>query len=319
MISARLHRILLACAATLVAFVAAEFVWRATRTAHFGPTTNPSYVLHDPLLGWRYRPGARVRHVTDEFDVAVAVNAQGFRDAAFPAADGADHPLIVALGDSQTFGWGVEVERAFPVRLGRALDVRVLNMGVSGYGTDQQLLLWRQTGRSLAPDIVVLTVCANDTREVYRAAMYGRKKPRFVLDGGRPVLRGVPVPRHRFAEWSHLLRSAWSNRLKAANPPLRPDETGPARQLQAALLHALAEDVTGAGARLLVVSQDEPWLTGPLAGIPGVLSLDVGPALAMAAEAGPVTFARDPHWNARGHAVVADAIEQTIRAAGWLP
>jgi lysophospholipase L1-like esterase len=317
--SARLGRLALACCAALVALLAAELAWRATRTTHYGPTTNPRYVLHDAGLGWRYRPGSSVRHVTTDFDVPVDVNERGFRDAPFPVSGAVTHPLVLALGDSQTFGWGVPVGQAFPARLSERLGVRVLNMSVSGYGTDQELLLWQREGRALEPDIVILTVCANDTREVYRPAMYGREKPWFVLEGAVPELRGVPVPRHRFAEWSHLLRSAWSSHLKSANPPPRADEIEPARRLQASLVRTLALDVLDTGGRLLVVVQDEPWLLERISDLHGVALLDVGPTLARAAATEPIDYAHDPHWNARGHAVVADSIATAIRASGWLP
>jgi lysophospholipase L1-like esterase len=315
----RLGRPLLACAAACVALLAAETAWRVLRTTDYGPTTNPRYVLHDPLLGWRYRPGSSVRHVTRAFDVEVAVNASGFRDDPFPPAAEAAEARVIALGDSQTFGWGVPAERAFPAVLERELGVDVLNMGVSGYGTDQELLLWRQRGRALRPGVVVLTVCANDTREVYRPAMYGREKPWFVLAGDRPELRGVPVPRHRVLEWSHLLRSAWSAHLKSRNPPLGADEVAPARALHAALVGTLAREVRDAGGRLLVVAQDEPWLAATLPDLPDVAWLDVRADLADAARQGAVSFAEDPHWNARGHAVVARAVARAIRSAGWLP
>jgi lysophospholipase L1-like esterase len=321
--SARLGRLALVCSALLLALSLAELLWRAARTSQYGPTTNPSYVLHDPELGWRYRPGARARHLTSEFDVEVRVNDQGFRDAPFPPPGGLPEPTILALGDSQTFGWGVAAEQAFPSRLQEELGMRVLNLGVSGYGTDQEWLLWQRSGRALRPRLVILTVCANDTREVYRPAMYGREKPRFTLVGEQLLPPGAPVPRRRFTEWSHLLRSLWSSRLKAANPPLKPEEIDPARRLQAALTRALALDVTGADVHLLIVVQDESWLTAslaePLSGRAGVALLDVAPALAEAALQEPVAFTFDPHWNARGHAVVAETIAAAIRAAGWLP
>jgi hypothetical protein len=73
----------------------------------------------DDQTGYRLRPGFTGREValTREFDVAVAVDQRGMRDS--PHQDD-QPPIVLALGDSLTFGEGVEIEDAFPVRLERA-------------------------------------------------------------------------------------------------------------------------------------------------------------------------------------------------------
>src|SRR5688572_19153349 len=99
-----LARLALAAGALLGAGLLAELGWRVFRSGRYGPTTNPRYVVHDPLLGWRYRPLARTRHATADFDVAIAINELGFREQpSMPARS----PDVIVLGDSLAFGWGV--------------------------------------------------------------------------------------------------------------------------------------------------------------------------------------------------------------------
>ena len=86
------------------------------------------------------------------------------------------------------WGFDVEPEERFTDKLqARIPEWEVLNLGVSGYGTDQELLLFSQAGAVLEPRVVILTVCGNDVEEVSRRRMYGRSKPffRFATDAER--------------------------------------------------------------------------------------------------------------------------------------
>ena len=312
-----LQRAVLAVGATGLALLAGELLWRALRTSGYGPTTNPAYVPADAELGWRYRPLARARHRSDDFDVAVEINAQGFRDRPFEPGTGG--PRIVALGDSLTFGWGVEAGQGFTSRLEELLGADVLDLGVCGYGTDQELLLWEREGRALRPAVVLILVCANDLEEIARPAAYGRPKPWFTLRDGALQLGGVPVPVDPLAECSHLARSlrAWS--IKRSTPPLAPDERAGAEALQCALVARLASEVQAAGARLLVVSDGTDGAAPCLRSSSAWPFLDVRPALESAARSGAVTFASDAHWTAHGHQAVAEAIAARLQESGWLP
>jgi len=309
----RSQRAALAIAASVLALLLGEALWRAFRTSAYGPTTNPAYVLPDPELGWRYRPLARARHRSDDFDVTIAINAQGFRDEPFGAPTG--RPRIVALGDSLTFGWGVEAEQGFTTRLEELTGAEVLNLGVSGYGTDQELLLWERVGRGLAPRVVLLTVCANDLEEISRPAAYGRYKPYFELHEGALRLAGTPVPDPWIPRWSNLARSLWAWSVKRGTRPWDPAERPGAAALQCALIARLAEEVRSDGAHLLVVLDATASDVDCLREIP---RLDVQPALEAAARTGRVRFTTDPHWTALGHQVVAEAIAERLEQTGWL-
>jgi len=72
---------------------------------------------------------------------------------------------ILIIGDSIAFGTGVDAEWRFSDFLSRALgdDVEVINAGVCGWGTDQELLYYEKAGKDLDADIVILTfTMAND-------------------------------------------------------------------------------------------------------------------------------------------------------------
>jgi hypothetical protein len=95
-------------------------------------------------------------------------------------------------GDSITFGYGVRDGETFSAVM-ESLDPRleVVNLGVQGYGTDQELLKLEREGLTYAPDVVVLNVClANDLQDNAAArSIYDGiyPKPYFRLEDGRLV------------------------------------------------------------------------------------------------------------------------------------
>lgn len=293
----------------LLSVLAAEGLWRLLQSRGHGPAT-----VYDEVLGWRFKPDTRNRHTTEDFDVEVRIDGLGRRRGA-AEPESAERPRVVFVGDSLTFGWGVEEEQSFPSRIGRMLAVEVVNLGVTGYGLGQSYLLLRQEGLAMQPAIVVLTVCQNDFQEVVSERMYGRTKPRFRIDGEQLVLSPAG-DRASWLERASTLYRTIALLLGRSRPRLEGERLAEARRLVRALIGAMAEESRRAGARFLVVHDGDGWL-GQTLDEDGVELVDVGPALDRAEEAaGPVTFANDRlHWNARGHQVVAEELRAAV--AGW--
>lgn len=95
------------------------------------------------------------------------ISSLGFRnrEIAVPKPPGVYR--VVILGDSVAFGVGVERPEAFPQRMNRILagsdrKIEVVNCGVPGYSTYNELELYRQVGATLDADLVMLSVCLND-------------------------------------------------------------------------------------------------------------------------------------------------------------
>lgn len=87
--------------------------------------------------------GSRVRHESAEFDVTVTISSAGIRDEEYEPGEPAMRNRIVTVGDSFTFGWGVETENAWPNVVERTLNensekgdrfhqFEVLNFGFPG-------------------------------------------------------------------------------------------------------------------------------------------------------------------------------------------
>lgn len=119
---------------------------------------------------WRLKPnlnGVRIRGYVGNtpFECSVSTDARGFRGPLVLAGD--DAIRFLAIGDSTTFGLGVEGEKAWPALLNEILrskgkQVEVVNAGVCGYSVDQGLAFLESHGFALAPDLVVATFGYND-------------------------------------------------------------------------------------------------------------------------------------------------------------
>ena len=91
---------------------------------------------------------------------AISTDEYGFR--CMPPVSGTTR-CVLFLGDSCTFGLGVDDEQTFPAVAQRMLpNTRCINMGVPGYTAFQGRLLLDRTSIQPSPDIVIITFGRND-------------------------------------------------------------------------------------------------------------------------------------------------------------
>jgi len=118
-------------------------------------------VRANEFRGYEMVPG--VEHYT--YEHPVRVNALGLRGPEL-AEKAPGEVRILCLGDSTTYGQGVADEDTLPGLCERELagtgNVHVVNGGVRGYGTREELGMLRELGRRIAPDVVVLLWYPND-------------------------------------------------------------------------------------------------------------------------------------------------------------
>lgn len=179
----------------------------------------------DPELGWRHIPGAAGEMVTPEFELDIAVNRDGLRDREYGRGRIPDSWRLLAFGDSFVEGWGVPLESSVSKRLevelreqGEEREVEVINFGVAGYGTDQELLFFEKLGRLYQPDDVLIFFYGNDlwNNGVRRGIGAERGyKPYFRLDReGELRLAGVPVRKSPQWDPDRLSGQPWQFRLE---------------------------------------------------------------------------------------------------------
>jgi acetyltransferase AlgX (SGNH hydrolase-like protein) len=162
------------------------------------------YTEHDPLLGWRKRPGAHAVFERREYTVEVAINGQGLRDKEREYRAAPSTFRVLALGDSFVEAYsvplGASVTQVLEVSLDRpGCRSEVINGGTAAYSTDQEYLFYRQEGARYSPNVVVLFFYFNDVLFNSLPFHFGTPKPRLMDQGGRLVVQNEPVPVPRAA------------------------------------------------------------------------------------------------------------------------
>lgn len=156
---------------------------------------------YDPSLGWKLklRLNKKVDFV-DRQNIHVQTNSSGFWDKEFSIQKDPSRCRIAFLGDSFTWGLGVNQRERFTDLLeAKNSQWEAFNFGIPGYGTDQSLISWKKTASAFRPDLVVLTVFNNDYTDNLHMVRYGRQKPYFELGvNDSLILQNVPVTSTNF-------------------------------------------------------------------------------------------------------------------------
>jgi hypothetical protein len=102
-------------------------------------------------------------YIPESYDVTAKINKNGYRGKEFALDKPTGTYRILILGDSQTFGHGVDDAHTYPflteeiLREYKYKNAEVINAGyISGYSPDSYYLYLKTQGVKLAPDLVVV-------------------------------------------------------------------------------------------------------------------------------------------------------------------
>lgn len=153
----------------------------------------PLFYTTDSYRGFGLQPGVD-GHYQREGESYVRINSDGLRDREHAKAKPADTVRIAVLGDSFSEAMHVPMEQTFWSLLERKLQecnafpgkkTEVINFGVSGYGTAQELMTLRRKVWDYSPDLVVLAFTTyNDIYDNSRALSRTEEVPYFVYRNG---------------------------------------------------------------------------------------------------------------------------------------
>lgn len=132
---------------------------------------SPGIYRSDDRVGWALLPNYTGVHREYDGDASTRTNAEGFRGPAWTPARRAAGLRVLCLGDSCTFGRGVDEGEDYPSQLEVALrasgfgDVAVFNAGVPGYDTVQEDTVHAALQPELSPQVVIVGWLPNDVLE----------------------------------------------------------------------------------------------------------------------------------------------------------
>lgn len=185
------REVLLIAASIVFAAVVAEVAFRIMGLSY------PIFHRLETLRGWAPWPGVEGEYL-EEGRAYISINSEGFRDREHAPEKPSGVYRVAVLGDSFTEAQGIPIEKTFwsvlgdrlaqcPALSGRAVEV--LNFGVTGYGSAQELVTLKVNTLKFSPDAVLLAFyTGNDVWNNARALDGHPDRIYARLESGRLVL-----------------------------------------------------------------------------------------------------------------------------------
>jgi hypothetical protein len=267
----------------------------------------------DPELGWKPLPDVEKRGALWGDARPARTNALGWRDAPRAIAKSPGVRRALCLGDSFVFGVGVDDGARVTEELERALPgLEAWNLGVTGFGPDQETLLVGRVARARQADVVVWSAClSNDVEDVRHDLRHGHAKPWFDVAGEDLVLQ-PPDPswteRMRAASYLAELALAPLDARRVAHrlaPPWRERE---GYELFGRIAARMRDAARAAGAAFVCVAIPSHLPEHDARALAELRTRGLDPLeLKRAFSASPERDLHLPggHWNAAGHALAA--------------
>lgn len=235
-----LQKLLVVTASIFVALLLVELSLRFVRFSE------PSlFYVYDHDRGLALRPLAE-GWWHNEGENYVRINSQGFHDHERTLTKQPGTLRIAVLGDSYAEAFQVPLENAFWSETERRLQqcsntngrkVEVMNFGVSGYGTAQELITLQGRVWDYSPDIVLLAFTAgNDLNDNLKQLSHDTMRPYFVYRDDKLTLDRSTLDSREASRRFRLRNSAGGRALDWLRRHLR------VVQLVSSLDRALAAD-----------------------------------------------------------------------------
>lgn len=152
----------------------------------------------------------------------VETNNKGIREESFSDEKPEDVKRILFLGDSFTFGWGVNSSDRFSDIVEKKLNnesstrYQAINAGIPGYGLEDNLILFRERGISYEPDIVVVSFSFEDVLSTRRSQIIRKKAKNLTPSGDESKIEQKEIKLQRkFVKETSIRGSNFSKHILA--------------------------------------------------------------------------------------------------------
>ena len=311
-----------------VALAATEVVLRVSGVGVYKPRVHAyNFLLRKGDRYWVFNPEHPPTHTWDGdpygrlpagAKMTYTIGSAGLRGE--PPAPG--RPSVLVVGDSFTFGEGVQLEETFTARLERAFAVRpnvpaFVNAGVPGYGTVEEAARLPSLLDRYEPKAVLLVAIPNDAIPLQEAAG-ATDLVNAQENDAPPPLRVVELARHvlgRAAADQSV--EEWYASYYFGERASRWEDAKKALQSMAAACRERKIPFGVAMFPLLYRLRDRPFarIHGAYEAAcaeMGVPFIDLTPALAVESDRALWVHPTDHHPDARAHELAAEALKPFV-------
>lgn len=304
-------------------FLRDRFFPEAVYVQEIGHELTGHRYLYDEQFGWRNIPNWEATTYSQK----LTTNSLGMRDGEYAVQKPPKMFRILLLGGSYTWGYGVADDEVYSAVLEEELaraghQIEILNTGVSGWSTDQQLLYLDSEGFRYSPDLVLLALNIPDTTDYNtKSVQFGLAKPLFMDEALTLANSPVPAPGSKYPR---LKSKADPVRLTGAivdrMATLCEEHSCPLAVMKFGAFHYRQHPDFKSNQKMVsALNQLEESVLSKLAAHSNITVLDLD------AQFGDreVSFTRlmegnhDGHWNAWGHKEVAEILRGFLSDHQW--
>lgn len=274
----------------------------------------------DDLLGWIPLPNLMLERANANGEPwQIVTDADSIRG---PSAWQPGKTRVLMVGDSFVFGEGVDIEERFDTLLAEAMpELSIVNIGVMGYGPDQQLLRSREWRDDLrAGDILMLVTYGNDFFDLSKPRHSGRSKPWIEDRDGELVVHEPDFTLMDFVRNYSYILYTMAREMSSGMAEDTKERLEDAGELYRSWVLEETQELLDRGVRVVIVHHGDRQFELPFdvdamyastcSDVTGCLALD--PYLSALPR--PAVFLKDGHWNARGHRLAAEQIARYLRS-----
>lgn len=210
---------------------------------------------HNVTKGLIFPPHSEVSYTTTEFRFSAAINGLGFRDREFAVERTANY-RIIAIGDSFTYGWGVQLEQSWPKVMeqklrDKSLSVEVANLGAPGTGPGTYAAIAERAVPVLKPDLIIVAVLQGDdlvdsmsnaltTHETKTVLVGIMRAIRLVIEQAYPTAASLARATNAIQKTHHIemVTPTWKGQAQRILDDLNPDQRRRYGNLDPLIKHA---------------------------------------------------------------------------------
>jgi len=261
----------------LILLLVAEFLVRIFRPQ---PVLYPRW-QYSPEYGHVLYKNATMKHKgPGKWQFTYTINEYGYRGKKIPISNCYQKDTIVVLGDSYSFGTGVDDGEEYPSVMTNYLsdNYDIINLAVGGYGLTQEIRRFYEFGQLYQPKIVILQFCGNDPTENFYHRVTEIEDGIFIfkdtnnsVDWVKQYFSKSIIQRSQlyslFRQVAYLYFK--KRHIKTVRTELRQrnseESVSPREEFHNSLLESFAKDLSGKGTHLMMIS-----VNGQLDGFPRI-------------------------------------------------